>query len=65
MENSRKTIARLQKTLRDIIAQTERICDEDDDISDMTLDGINRIKRMNSTISHGKKKSKRTINGEK
>lgn len=55
MENSRKTIARLQKTLRDIIAQTERICDEDDDISDMTLDGINRIKRMNSTISHGKK----------
>lgn len=46
MENSRKTIARLQKTLRDIIAMTDRIFADDDDISDWTLDGIDRIKRM-------------------
>lgn len=36
----------VEKVLRDIIAMTERICADDDDISDMTLDGIDRIKRM-------------------
>lgn len=36
----------VEKVLRDIIAMTERICADDGDISDMTLDGIDRIKRM-------------------
>lgn len=36
----------VEKVLRDIIAMTERICADDGDISDITLDGIDRIKRM-------------------
>lgn len=36
----------VEKVLQDIIAMTERICADDDNISDWTLDGIDRIKRM-------------------
>lgn len=35
-----------RKTLQDIIAMTDRIFADDDNISNKTLDGIDRIKRM-------------------
>lgn len=36
----------VEKILQNIVAMTERICADDGDISDITLDGIGRIKRM-------------------
>ncbi len=40
---------KLKKVLQDIIAMTERICADDDNISKWTLDGIDCIRRMAKT----------------
>ena len=36
----------VEKILQNIVAMTECICADDDNISDITLDGIDRIRRM-------------------